>query len=316
MRSEDADLVAQMHHSIGQIPAWVGFLRPLIARLGAISASLVIDSPSLLPNERAHSLPQGVEMPAADKLQRMRYLRVYSGEDFSHACPFRAMRCRLVGAESVWIIVQKDGPDFAASASSLLTMIADNLIVACQRYVLQTKQAMVAAQMQDLAMRLGLAWLIVERQGNTIAIMAQSGDVPEQIATSGRLRLPPGIAQPLLQGLGEGDFPPIAHHHQGLQILAMPMPNQPARAVIYLQQAFKTLSATPKAIADFTGLTPAEARFVHKMAQGMTIAEAGDALALTPETARYYSKQAYAKLGLPNQTALMRMLDNSVLRML
>ena len=66
-------------------------------------------------------------------------------------------------------------------------------------------------------------------------------------------------------------------------------------------------------MAQLAHITPSEARFALKLAEGLTIAEAGVALGLTLETARNYSKQIYFKMDLRGQSDLIRYLQNSVI---
>ncbi|MBX9729195.1 MAG: LuxR C-terminal-related transcriptional regulator, partial [Sphingopyxis sp.] len=49
------------------------------------------------------------------------------------------------------------------------------------------------------------------------------------------------------------------------------------------------------------------------LSRGMTIAEAADALGLTTETARNYSKKIYAKMGARGQSDVVRYILTSVL---
>jgi DNA-binding CsgD family transcriptional regulator len=65
-------------------------------------------------------------------------------------------------------------------------------------------------------------------------------------------------------------------------------------------------------LADLFGFTPSEARFAWAIAQGFSISEAASELGLTVETARYYSKQVYAKTGSRGQPDLVRTILMSV----
>lgn len=59
-----------------------------------------------------------------------------------------------------------------------------------------------------------------------------------------------------------------------------------------------------KALQIAFGLTPSEARVAELIAQGVSISEAAEELALSPETARSYSKAVFSKLGISRQSAL------------
>lgn len=66
-------------------------------------------------------------------------------------------------------------------------------------------------------------------------------------------------------------------------------------------------------LVDLFQLLPSEARLAWAIAQGMSIAQAADALGLTLETARTYSKRIYAKTGSSGQPDLVRNILTSVL---
>lgn len=311
MRSEDADLVAQLHRDFGQIPVGQGFLARLSARVSALGAALVITPSGPDQTPIACHYPQVSPLPSSDQVQRMRYLRVYSGDDFPHPRPFRAIRLRLDGGGDAVLVVQKDGADFAASTSALLTLLAENLAVAAQSAIDRRADGDQAAQMADVLARMGLAWVLVEWQAGVPVVLASAGELAQRVMQAGRLRLPATLQRRLADGLGQAG--PIAGQDADLQILALPAP---PRMVVYVQAPRASIGASPATLAEFAGLSLAEARFVQQLANGLTIAQAGQALGLTPETARYYSKQAYAKLDLPSQTAVVQMIDRSVLRLL
>lgn len=311
MRSEDADLVAQLHRDFGQMPVAQGFLARLCARVSAQGAAVVITPSGPDQTPIASHYPQASPLPSAEYLQRMRYLRVYSGDDFPHPRPFRAIRVRMDGGGDAVLVVQKDGADFAASTSALLTLLAENLGVAAQSAINRRAETVQATQMADVLARLSLSWVLVEWQAGAAVVLASAGALAHSVVQAGRLRLPAPLQRRLVDGMAQTG--PIAGQDAGLQILALPAP---PRMVIYLQTPRAHMGASPATLAEFAGLTVAEARFVQKLCSGHTIAQAGDALGLTPETARYYSKQAYAKLGLPSQTAVVQMIDRSVLRLL
>lgn len=71
----------------------------------------------------------------------------------------------------------------------------------------------------------------------------------------------------------------------------------------------RTLDAqTGPLLGDLFGLTPSEARLALALARGATLADAADALGLTIETARTYSKQLFAKTDSRGQPDLIRRL--------
>jgi DNA-binding CsgD family transcriptional regulator len=87
-----------------------------------------------------------------------------------------------------------------------------------------------------------------------------------------------------------------------------------APAVIaYLQGDSRSDADRHEQIAQLFGLLPSEARLALALSRGLTIAEAAEALGLTIETARNYSKKIYAKTGTRGQSDLVRLILTSVL---
>jgi hypothetical protein len=60
------------------------------------------------------------------------------------------------------------------------------------------------------------------------------------------------------------------------------------------------------ALGELFDLSPAVARFAWALGRTGGIAESAEQLGLTIETARFYSKQLYAKLGVKGQAELAR----------
>lgn len=65
-------------------------------------------------------------------------------------------------------------------------------------------------------------------------------------------------------------------------------------------------------LAKLLGLSEREAALADALSRGQSILEAGEALRLTPETARNYTKRAYAKTGARGQADLVRLVLTSL----
>jgi DNA-binding CsgD family transcriptional regulator len=311
MRSEDSDLLAKLHQSWAQTPPWAAFLRVLSQRLGASGAVL-----RLLPGEgqAVQTFAHGADEPLAlsvESMTRMRYLRVYSNEDIPSPANFRALRTKLDGGGEAWLIVQRAGGDFAAVTSVVLTSLATHIAVAAPQFFAASAAQIYAQQMDRILAQQGLAWVTLSASGAVIA--ASSG---LDIIQGGRLRLPPTSARRLTDALQARPTTPTAWEDADLQYL-ITFSDQPF-AVLYIKSR-QTRPLPPNAapvLAGMLGLTAAEARFALQLSAGSSIAQAGEDLCLSLETARYYSKQIYSKLGLSSQTAVVRRVENSVLRLL
>jgi DNA-binding CsgD family transcriptional regulator len=244
-------------------------------------------------------------------MARMRFLRIYSNDDIPNPANFRALRTKLDGGGEAWLIVQRAGGDFAAVSSVILSSLAAHIAVAAPQFFAAAAAQIYAQQMDHVLAKQGLGWVTLSASGAVIA--ASSG---LEIIQVGRLRLPPTAARHLTDAFQARSAKPVAWEDADLQYL-ITFSDQPF-AVLYIKSR-QTRPLPPHAapvLAGMLGLTTAEARFALQLSMGRSIAEAGDDLSLSLETARYYSKQIYSKLGLSSQTAVVRRVENSVLRLL
>lgn len=84
-------------------------------------------------------------------------------------------------------------------------------------------------------------------------------------------------------------------------------------AIIYVSGDRRSQADRCEQLVDLFGLLPSEARLAWMLAQATSIAEAADALGLSVETARNYSKKIYAKTGARGHAELVRIILTSVL---
>jgi hypothetical protein len=112
------------------------------------------------------------------------------------------------------------------------------------------------------------------------------------------------------------DAPPqavrIAEDPQ-LELLVTPIdpegPDGPiigAAAAVHIQGEPPEAEEPAGALVELFDLPPAIARFAWTLGRTGSIAESAEALGLTIETARFYSKTLYAKLGVKGQAELAR----------
>ena len=166
MRADDSDILLALYRSAQDSPAWMAFLRTLAARTGATAAYLVAQREGELPQ----TFGQGALSLANENLARMRYLRPYSGDDMAAAQPFRALRVRVEGGGDAWVIVARQGDDFASATSALLSGLAPHLALAAAQFWRQERALARDTAAQDMATRLGLSWVLLGANG--AAIMA------------------------------------------------------------------------------------------------------------------------------------------------
>jgi len=313
MRSDDSDILLMLYRSAQDAPAWAGFLRAVVARTGASAAHLVAQR----EGESPQNFGPGSVPLASEILARMRYLRPYSGDDMAAAQPFRAMRVRVEGGGDAWVIVARSGEDFASATSALLSGLAPHLALAVAQFWRQERALARDTAAQDMAARLGLSWVLLGANG--AAIMA-SDSVPLGLLVGEKLRLSAHVQRQVTQRISayaESQTAGLLAFVLGpRQALLVPFLGYGAIAMLYLLDVKQAPDQAWPALVEIFALTPNEARFAAELARGKSIAQAGEALNFTVETARHYSKQLYAKMGAAGQVEVVRRIENSVYRLL
>lgn len=103
----------------------------------------------------------------------------------------------------------------------------------------------------------------------------------------------------------------------GLVIESIPTSNwaegkgQPV-AVVYIRDAVGKLQASSEVAKKLFGLTPAETALSIKLADGLSLEEAAEALNIRRNTARAHLRAIFSKTGVRRQTELVRIFLNSV----
>lgn len=313
MRADESDILLALYRSAQENPAWAGFLRALAGRTGAASAYLAV--------QREGEWPQvfgaGAAPLDAEALQRMRYQRPYSGDDIAADQPYRAIRVRAEGGGDAWVLVARQGDDFASATSSLLSGLAPHIALAAVQFWRHDRAQAGRAAAQDMQARLGLSWVLLGAQATVILT---SGAVPAAVLLADKLRLPPVVQRQLVQRLlayaGGQTAAPLALMLGQRQALLVPFAQHGAMAMLYILDAKPAPDQPWPILAEIFALTPNEARFAAQLAGGKSIVQAGEALNFTTETARHYSKQLYAKLGAAGQVDVLRRIQNSVYKLL
>jgi DNA-binding CsgD family transcriptional regulator len=200
-----------------------------------------------------------------------------------------------------------------------MSSLGPHISVASTAYLRTQRKDIETAQTQALAVRMGVGWLTMNTQGTILSaspfalqLLAKSEPVFGQIG--GRLALDSAGAKRLGAILAE-----TAGHVLRLpfgELAILPRADPQSVVTAYLRVQTDARPAPIRALADLAQITPSEARFALKLGDGLTIVQAAEELGLTVETARNYSKKIYAKMGLRGQTDLIRMLENSAIRLI
>lgn len=243
----------------------------------------------------------------------------------------RSIRVTEPGGVDLWLGCL-GGRGIGSATGALLTALAPHLRIALRSYTELERERFrhaVAGQAFD---RLKMGWMSLDAGGRII----DATDNVEQLFRWGRLlrrgrydRLVP--ASPAIDRDLTALLKTFAANSQArprafnlskdpwVEMLVTPV-QSPAFAgsktpvaIIYVSGDRRSQADRCEQLVDLFGLLPSEARLAWMLAQATPIADAAQALGLTVETARNYSKKIYAKTGARGQAELVRIVLTSVL---
>lgn len=278
----------------------------------------------------------------------LRPFRVYSASEFTDHDPEyldrralsvarlgiadeRVVRVSEESGISAWLVLARSGTCSAAD-SALLSNLAPYVAAALKSLSLIEKQRVSAALSADGLDRLGAGWILFDRDARILDIetgsakrLAESlgsrprigerlrhiGRAAERALSdaAGRLAGDPE-AMPATVVLSESprfDALLVSARYRPGASRDVPIPAM----IAYLRFATDTSPHRAQGLAGLYGLPQREAELAIALSDGQSIAEAAQAMGLTLETARNYSKRLYAKLGVRGQAELVRLVWRS-----
>ncbi len=331
-RTDENELLTALHGGMAEDEPWGLFLRRLLARTEADLCRIAVrrvggGAWQAAAQARDRSAPPGFA-PPDPPCDRMRPGRVYAGGELGEEGGARHMRVGLAEGGDLCLSIFRAAEDFAARDAALLAGLAPHLLIALRMlHVLERERERAAMGEREMAL-LGGGWLLVDAQARLLdcdvgtAALVARGEIMGR-AADGRLRLLLPEAEALLEAVigGEGGAragwlwidPPM-------QMLVQPSPATGGHMLPAARWRIRTrilprpgeMGVDPRILSDLFRLTPSEAAFAARMGAGAGIAQAAEALSLTIETARNYSKRIYGKTGVHGQADLMRLLSGSV----
>ncbi len=297
--ADETDLLLPLFGG-GQARApFAAFLGRLLRRTQADHAALVLDEGEFAAG------PARVELAGLIRAARLRPGRVYALSELSGGGEIGgdARVLRLTGGEApAWLVLAREAECSAADAA-LLSALGPYVAAALAQYRAAQRHAALEQAASTALERAGAGWILLDAEGRVI-------EIDPALATSGEavgLRLRPGERLPGAAAvLAAGGGALVLHGAPRIEALLVPS-DLPGAAALALCRIARAEGDPPgHAFAALSGLPPREAEFAVALARGGSIADAGAALGLTLETARNYSKQVYAKLGLRGQADLVR----------
>jgi DNA-binding CsgD family transcriptional regulator len=100
-----------------------------------------------------------------------------------------------------------------------------------------------------------------------------------------------------------------------LELMISPFTNDEFRtigsdrlAIIFVTDPEAKTVDVAELLIQIYGLTPAEANFAHKLAEGLSFTESCEGLSITNNTGRTHLKRVFAKTGTSRQSALVKLI--------
>jgi DNA-binding CsgD family transcriptional regulator len=236
----------------------------------------------------------------------------------------RVVRVSQEAGISAWLILARGRPCTAAD-SALLSSLAPYVGVALRSLNAIERQRIEAALSAESLSRSGMGWILFDSAARVLScdaaarrelheragISARVGERLQGIAATTAMRL----ADAATALAAKGDSPPrtvVLSDHPRIEALLLPADgladsDLTMPAMLALCRMPRTGAADrADRLAHLFDLPRREAQLAALLADGHSIAEAGEAMGLTLESARTYSKRVYGKLGARGQAELVR----------
>jgi hypothetical protein len=338
--TDERELLTVLHEGMHEQPAWATFLGRLRRRVRAASARLLLargeaalDIAARVDQRDVESRPRAVNEPY-DPIPygSLRPQRVYAFSEFPAPPPFAGRIVRAGGEDlDAWLVITSAEDDFSPHDAAFLGVLAPHLAIALRNYALVERDRL-QRQAGDWALgRLGRGWLALSASGRIVGAddqaekLLREGTHLRQTAERRLLAASPAAHQRLTRAIeavaADPKAPPRAvriAEDPPFELLIAPIdsdgPQGPiigAAVAAHIQSPPPVAADPVQALGDLFDLPPALARFAWTLGRTGGIADSADELGLTIETARFYSKQLYAKLGVKGQAELARRLLTS-----
>lgn len=324
-RSDETDLLIPIYEGVHETPPWRRFLSRLQHRTRADHAALVLRQ-GAAPMHEATQFFSGADIRArvlgaspteraltdAVPFDRLKPGRVYSeselielgdvdqhGQHRDYLAQIRvgSLRVvRIVAPEALWawLVIARESGEFSAADGALLSAIVPNFAVALDIFAALERARFKAAQSEDALARAGIGWIALDAKGQRI----------EASALGERLAHSPGAPCRGRIETGRDEAERIVKAFSGARpLLAAALP----ATIAYVRDAPIGDAPRVAALQQLYGLSPKEAGLAVALANGQTLGEAAEALGLSLETARNYSKRIFVKTDTRGQADLVRL---------
>ncbi|MFT4013692.1 MAG: hypothetical protein QM682_09860 [Paracoccus sp. (in: a-proteobacteria)] len=314
--------------------AWAGFLGSLAGSVQAQRARLLILRQGRVVQD--WRIGGQVAMPETD-LALMRRGRVYSQVDHpglaDRARPLRSLRWQAGSEVDGLLLLGRDERDFRAVDGVRLSNLLPYLGQAVQDWQTQDEIRSRAALDARLAGRLGAGWLVFSAAGLVLAAsdparrwLAGAEGAPRLRADGWLEFAEPMRAQALQQAVAAVA---VAEGSESAAAPSRPLPlavrprleivltrGRLSGEEVVLGALRRARAARDLPLADLArafDISRSQARLAMLLADGLSLAQAGQELGWTLETARSASKQLYARMEVSGQGGVLRRVLTSAL---
>ena len=275
---------------------------------------------------RAYSLEELID--PSDIRQKAFYERAMLPQGLIN---MRSIRVTEPGGIDLWLGCS-GGKNIGSTTGALLTALAPHLRIALRSFAALERERFRSAVTGQAFDRLKMGWLSLDagcriidatdnveqlfqwgtllRRGRYDRLVPASPAIDRQLAALLKDFAVNHDARP--QAFNLSKDPWVEMLVTPAQSLAFAGGKTPV-AIVYISGDRRSQADRCDQLVDLFGLLPSEARLAWMLAQATSIAEAADALGLTVETARNYSKKIYAKTGARGHAELVRIILTSVL---
>lgn len=254
-----------------------------------------------------------VANPVTDSLRNLRFERVYTREDWPNCeitIPERG-DCRALGINlpsgPAWFVLVRKRGQMRAVDSARLSALAPHLAQA-----LKLAERLYADEARQSGMSLALRRASI----GVLHLDKPPPAFPHADTTAQVLMAAHGLTLGALVQYWPRDLGGDCLIEIGNQLDLVVTPHPCGQGTLgFLRPRLGSLPE-PAMLAQSLGLSLSEARFARALALGTSLDHAARELGLTEATARFYSKQIFAKTHEPGQAALMRRIWASALILL
>lgn len=335
-RTDENELLTALHSGVFQEDGLRLFLTRLRDRTDADLCRLFLrqgtDGPwTLADTIKARSADAEAANGPSPDYDALRGGRVYAAEELplmaggAHARHIRVSW--LGGAGGLALSLYRNRSDFRARDAALLASLSPHLAIALRAHDEMVRERRRSAIAEAGLGSFALGWILIDARGRVVDADPRGQRLIDEgrllrRAADGRLRSPYPEAEALLEkGAPEpaaepraawlSDSPPV-------QMLAMQPPPGVActlagvHCLLMLREMRNGALGNGRYLATLFSLTRSEAALAARIAEGDSLSEAADALGLTIETARNYSKRIFVKTGASGQADLVRIILNGM----